>query len=113
MPGWSAASPVREYAKRDAYPRHTDHRYPREPWFIRRDGAAYGLVLDPHGKIAWGRVDIGGDPIVVVLTEQVSDAHLAGLREDGVSYMFAGRRELDLELALEVLNRDLGRPMRR
>jgi riboflavin biosynthesis pyrimidine reductase len=55
-----------------------------------------------------GRSDIGGDPIVVVLTERVSDAHLAGLRQDGVSYIFAGEQELDLGLALEILNRELG-----
>ena len=97
-----------EYAKRNAYPHHTDQRYTREAWFARRDAAAYGIVLDARGKIAWGRGDIGGDPIVVVLTEQVSDAHLAGLREDGVSYMFAGARQLDLGLALEMLNRELG-----
>jgi hypothetical protein len=36
-------------------------------------------VLDAHGKIAWGRSNIGGDLIVAVLTEQVSDARLAGL----------------------------------
>ena len=44
----------------------------------------------------------------MVLTERVSDAHLAGLRQDGVSYIFAGERELDLGLALEILNRELG-----
>jgi hypothetical protein len=77
-----------EYAKRDAYPAHTDQRYPREPWFARRDAAAYGVVLDAHGKIAWGRTDIGDDPIVAVLTEKVSEAHVAGLRQDGVSYIF-------------------------
>jgi hypothetical protein len=27
-------------------------------------------VLDAHGKIAWARSDIGGDPIVAVLTKQ-------------------------------------------
>ena len=43
-----------------------------------------------------------------MLTERVSDAHLAGLRQDGVSYIFAGERELDLGLALEILNRELG-----
>ena len=96
------------YGKRDAYPAHTDQHYPREHWFSRRDAAAYGIVLDPHGKIAWGRRDVGGDPIVVVLTEQVSDAHLAGLREDEVSYIFAGARELDLALALDIPNRELG-----
>jgi riboflavin biosynthesis pyrimidine reductase len=96
-----------EYAKAAAYPAHTDGIYPRQPWFLRRDAAAYGIALDARGKIAWGRSDIGGDPIVAVLTERVSDAHLAGLREDGVSYIFAGEQELDLGLALEILNREL------
>ena len=97
-----------EYAKAKAYPDHTGQTFPREPWFARRDATAYGIALDAHGKIAWGRSDIGGDPIVAVLTTQVSDAHLAGLRRDGVSYIFAGERELDLALALEILNRELG-----
>jgi riboflavin biosynthesis pyrimidine reductase len=97
-----------EFAKRDAYPQHAGQAYPREPWIIRRDAAAFGVVLDAHGKIAWGRSDIGGDPIIVVLTEQVSDAHLEALRADGVSYFFAGKREVDLALALEFLNRELG-----
>src|SRR5213592_2765569 len=105
-----------EYAKADSYPDHTGQTYPREPWFAQgfapgdaaAPGIAYGIALDAQGKIAWGRSDIGGDPIVAVLTERVSDAHLAGLRQDGVSYMFAGEQELDLGLALEILNRELG-----
>src|SRR5882762_10124864 len=98
----------REFAKKDSYPaKAASQTWPREPWITRRDAAAYGIVLDAQGKIAWGRSDIGGDPIVVVLTERVSDAHLAGLRQDGVSYIFAGEQELDLRLALEIQNREL------
>ena len=97
-----------EFAKAKTYDAQADRTYGREPWLARRDAQAYGVVLDARGKIAWGRSDIGGDPIVVVLTEQVSDAHLAGLRKDGVSYFFAGKRELDLAAALEFLNRELG-----
>ncbi|MHB8815828.1 MAG: dihydrofolate reductase family protein, partial [Steroidobacteraceae bacterium] len=97
-----------EFAKAKAYDERADQTYPREPWLALRDADAYGVVLDARGKIAWGRSDIGGDPIVVVLTERVSDAHLAGLRRDGVSYFFAGERELDLACALEFLNRELG-----
>src|SRR5215203_4249565 len=97
-----------EYAKAESYPDRTDRTFPRVPWFARRDAVAYGIALDAQGKIAWGQSDIGGDPIVAVLTEQVPDAHLAGLRGDGVSYIFAGERELDLALALEILNRELG-----
>jgi riboflavin biosynthesis pyrimidine reductase len=60
------------------------------------------------GKIAWGRSDVGGDPLLVVLTQAVSDSQLAGLRQDGVSYIFAGEQEIDLPAALETLNRELG-----
>jgi len=97
-----------EFAKGNAYPATTETTFPREAWFAGRDARAYGVVLDAHGKIVWGRSDIGGDPIVVVLTENVSDAHLAGLRGEGISYLFAGKTELDLGLALEILNRELG-----
>ena len=93
------------YGKRDAYPAHTDQHYPREHWFSRRDAAAYGIVLDPHGKIAWGRSDIGGDPIVVVLTEEVSAAHLAGLRKDEVSYIIAGAQEDTSRRATRIIQR--------
>jgi riboflavin biosynthesis pyrimidine reductase len=97
-----------EFAKGKPYPASTQETFPRESWFASRDAKAYGVVLDAHGKIAWGRSDIGGDPIVVVLTEAVSDAHLAGLRSEGVSYLFAGKSELDLALALNMLHRELG-----
>jgi hypothetical protein len=56
-----------EYAKAEAYPDHTDPTYPREPWFARRDAIAYSIALDAQGKTAWGRSDIGDDPIVVSL----------------------------------------------
>jgi riboflavin biosynthesis pyrimidine reductase len=97
-----------EFAKGKPYPASTQASFPREPWFARRDAKAYGVALDAKGKIAWGRSEIGGDPIVVVLTEGVSDAHLAGLRSEGVSYFFAGKSKLDLALALAILNRELG-----
>lgn len=97
-----------EFAKGQPYPTGTTQRFPREHWLPKRDADSYGVVLDARGKIGWGRADIGGDPIVVVLTEQVSDAHLAGLRGEGVSYIFAGQREIDLALTLDILNRELG-----
>ena len=97
-----------EFAKGKAYPASTKETFPREPWFARRDAKAYGVVLDAHGRIAWGRSDIGGDPIVVVLSEKVSDAHLAGLRNESVSYIFAGKSQIDLAVTLDILNRELG-----
>jgi riboflavin biosynthesis pyrimidine reductase len=97
-----------EFSNRSAYPSEIDETHAREPWIARRDASAYAIVLDAHGKIAWGRSDIGGDPLLVVLTEHVPDAHLAGLRADGVSYVFAGTREIDLSVALGILSTRLG-----
>lgn len=97
-----------EFARGKPYPASASETFPREPWFARRGAKAYGVVLDAHGKIAWGRSEIGSDPIVVVLSETVSDAHLAGLRGEGVSYIFAGKSQLDLPLMLDILNSELG-----
>jgi riboflavin biosynthesis pyrimidine reductase len=97
-----------EFAKGKTYPASTAENISRGAWFARRDAQAYGVVLDANGKIVWGRSDIGGDPIVVAVSEKVSVAHLAGLRSEGVSYFFAGETELDLGLTLEILHRELG-----
>ena len=91
----------------------TSERFGRENWFAFDDAArrtvrSWGIFLDAHGKAVWERHDIGGDPILVILSEEVPDSHLAGLRRDGVSYVFAGRDKIDLAAALETLNRELG-----
>lgn len=100
---------AQEFAKgtEPQYP-PSDQVFPRENWFAQRDAKAWGIFLDGKGKAVWARKDIGGDPILVVLTEAVPDRHLAGLRADGVSYIFAGKTEIDLAAALETLNRELG-----
>jgi hypothetical protein len=93
----------------------TDKVFPRENYFVQReakvsqgDAKAWGIFLDAHGKAVWERSDCGGDPILVILTEQVPDSHLAGLRADKVSYIFAGKTAIDLAVALETLHRELG-----
>ena len=98
----------KEYSKRESYPTQTSETYSRENWFAKRDARVWGVVLDAGGKVAFGRSDIGGDAILAVLTKAVSDAHLAGLRSEGISYIFAGDTELDLALTLDILNRELG-----
>jgi riboflavin biosynthesis pyrimidine reductase len=100
---------AQEFAKgREPHYPPTDEVLPRESWFAQREAKAWGIFLDAHGKAVWARKDIGGDPILVILTEAVPDSHLAGLRADGVSYVFAGKTEIDLAAALETLNRELG-----
>jgi riboflavin biosynthesis pyrimidine reductase len=73
----------------------------REAHIAVRDGRKLAIGIDPSGRVHYGKDNIGGDHVVAVLGEQVSDAYLAELREDGVSYVFAGPRGDDLPRAME------------
>ncbi|ASP74409.1 5-amino-6-(5-phosphoribosylamino)uracil reductase (plasmid) [Sinorhizobium meliloti] len=75
----------------------------REPHVVDRNGRNLAIAIDPSGRIHYGQDHIGGDHIIAVLSEQVSDAYLAELREDGVSYIFAGPTGDDLPGAMAQL----------
>jgi len=76
---------------------------PREPYLGARNGRNLAIAIDPKGRVHYGRDSIGSDHAVAVLGEQVSDAYLAELREDGVSYIFAGPKGDDLSGAMAQL----------
>jgi riboflavin biosynthesis pyrimidine reductase len=83
-------------------------RLPREPHVAGRNGRSLAVAIDPAGRVHYGRDNIGGDHIIAVLGEQVSDAYLAELREDGVSYIFAGPKGDDLPGAMAQLSSVFG-----
>jgi 2,5-diamino-6-(ribosylamino)-4(3H)-pyrimidinone 5'-phosphate reductase len=64
---------------------------------------SFAIALDPAGKLYWARNEIGGDHLVTVLTEKVSNDYLGHLRTAGVSYLFAGRDRIDLPMVLDKL----------
>ena len=55
---------------------------PRAPYVANRDGRNLAIAIDPSGRVHYGQDNIGGDHVVAVLGEQVSDTYLAELRED-------------------------------
>jgi riboflavin biosynthesis pyrimidine reductase len=73
-----------------------------------RKGRDVAVTIDPQGKLHYGQDNAGGDHIIAVLSEKVSDDYLAELREDGVSYLFAGSDGSDLRGALETLGETFG-----
>ena len=78
-------------------------RLPREPHLANRGGRKLAIGIDPSGRVHFGKDNVGGDHAVAVLGEQVSDSHLAELREDGASYIFAGPKGDDLPGAMAQL----------
>lgn len=81
---------------------------PREPHLAERQGRKLAIAIDPSGRVHYGKDNVGGDHVVAVLGEQVSDAYLAELRADGVSYLFAGPNGDDLGHAMEILGSVFG-----
>jgi 2,5-diamino-6-(ribosylamino)-4(3H)-pyrimidinone 5'-phosphate reductase len=73
----------------------------REDFLAPGDHDSFAIAIDASGKLAWESNDIGGDHVVAILSERVSDEYLAFLRERGVSYLFAGARAIDLRVAVE------------
>lgn len=74
--------------------------------FVAPHGATrFAVGLDPHGKLKFKRNDAEGEHIIVVLTERVSAEHRDYLRSKNVSYLIAGRRTIDLRVALRKLAR--------
>ncbi|WP_284503922.1 RibD family protein [Caballeronia sp. GAWG2-1] len=98
-----------EFAQGDPQPVASDERLPRTTW--RAPGVVKGpfaVALDAHGKLHLNTGRVNGDAPVMVLTEQVSDAHLAELQRDGISYLFAGTDAIDLSVAMNVLATEFG-----
>lgn len=98
-----------EFAKGEPRPVETSESFPRETW--KAPGAEkgpYAIGLDRYGKLHLNRDTANGDPLVMVLTGCVPDSHLAELRRDGVSYVFAGDEDIDLTAALATLAGEFG-----
>jgi len=77
----------------------------REPFIGDPNAKSFAIAVDRHGKLGWDSNQTGGDHIIELLTEDVSDAYLNYLQKRKISYLFAGKQELDFKLALEQLAR--------
>ncbi len=81
---------------------------PRRDFIARTDASSYAIAIDPSGKLRWESGTIDEEQVVSVLTEQVPDRYLAFLRAKGVSYLFGGKRRIDLPTVLRKLRGRLG-----
>jgi riboflavin biosynthesis pyrimidine reductase len=97
------------YAGKTKVPRRkAPQKIPRTDFIARRDAEAYAVALDPSGKLTWRSGSIDEEHVVSILTEKVPDDYLAFLRAKGVSYLFGGKMEVDLERALQKLRSAFG-----
>jgi riboflavin biosynthesis pyrimidine reductase len=75
----------------------------RKPFIGDKEASTFAVTFDTKGKLGWNSNEIGGDHIIAVLTEDVSDAYLYYLQRKGISYLFAGKEQPDLHIAMAQL----------
>jgi riboflavin biosynthesis pyrimidine reductase len=75
----------------------------RQPFIGNKDATSFAIAVDAHGKLGWDSNETGGDHIIEVLTEQVSDDYLYYLQQKKISYLFAGKKDVDFSSVLEQL----------
>lgn len=76
----------------------------RKDFVAETSGENYAIAVDAHGKLGWEKPTMQGDHVITILTESVKDGYLAQLQDIGVSYIFAGKKDIDLKIALEKLS---------
>ena len=80
-------------------------KMPRTDHIVNAAAKSLAIGVDRRGQTFWKSNDVEGDHVVLLLSQQVSDAYLAHLQAAGVSYLFCGRRDVDLKVALDKLAR--------
>lgn len=68
----------------------------------------FAIATDTNGRIRFDENEVGGDHLIILITEKVGDAYRAHLRGLGISYLVCGREDIDLVEALEKLYRRFG-----
>lgn len=66
----------------------------------------WAVVLDPSAKLRYAGPEVDGAPVLCLLSDAVTDQYLQTLREQGISYAFAGPDGHDLNQALATLAND-------
>jgi riboflavin biosynthesis pyrimidine reductase len=61
------------------------------------------IGADAKGVLRFQNNEVGGDHVVLLVTDRVTNDYLAHLQAAGVSYLFCGKKEIDLHVALQKL----------
>ena len=82
----------------------------RKDYIAKYDKKFFAIAFDRKGRLGWKESTIvdedpgyGEAHIIEVLSEQVKDEYLSYLQDIGVSYIFAGKEDIDILLAVQKL----------
>lgn len=68
----------------------------------------YTIVVDTHGRLQMSSSEADDHPLLVIMSENVSESHLEMLRSHNVSWIATGKDSIDLHRAVEILAEQFG-----
>lgn len=96
---------MQEFSSRRPRRRSGRFTVPPGDFVAAYDTKTFAIAIDPQGKCRWDDNHVDTEHVIEVLTEAVSAEYLDHLRSRNVSYLFGGRKTLDLDLVLRKLRR--------
>jgi len=75
----------------------------RRDHIASKNATRLAIGADAKGVLRFQENEVGGDHVVLLVTQRVSNDYLAHLQAAGVSYLFCGKKEIDLPVALRKL----------
>ena len=82
---------------------HAKTRIPRRDFIANKTAKSFGIGADAKGVLRFQKDEVGGDHVVLLVTDRASDDYLAHLQAAGVSYLFCGKEKINLHIALQKL----------
>lgn len=68
----------------------------------------YAIGVDSKGQLQWPDNQMEGRPLLVIASERAPQAYTEMLTRQGISWIVAGKEEVDLSQAVEVLGNEFG-----
>lgn len=86
----------------------TSNAIGRQSVHVTRRSEEYTIVVDTKGRLRWASGEADGHPVLCITSEQVSEAYLESLREQGISWIAVGKDRIVLPKAMEILHDRFG-----
>jgi 2,5-diamino-6-(ribosylamino)-4(3H)-pyrimidinone 5'-phosphate reductase len=96
---------MKEFADKPARHPAANGRMDRKDHIANANAKKLAIGVDARGVLTYKSSETHGDHVVLIITQQVTNAYLAHLQAAGVSYLFCGKHEVDLHVALDKLSR--------
>ena len=94
---------MKEFAGRNVKLPRAGRPIARRDHIADKNARRLAIGADAKGVLRFQKNEVGGDHIVLLVTERVGDGYLAHFQSAGVSYLVCGKKEIDLHVALRKL----------